>query len=142
MRNQRSDFVVVTANWSTELKELAETYGALIQRFGESWERGAGGEMADLFVEDGVFLPGPFDPPLRGREAIREYWKDIPLEQAEISFRYGEIYLAGPWFATEIRCTFRRRRKGEIVDILGALFCETREGKIAEMRLYWHRITR
>jgi ketosteroid isomerase-like protein len=113
MRDQRSDFVAVTANWSTESKKLVEGYGS-----------------------------GPFDPPLRGREAIREYWKDISLEQAEISFRFGEIYLAGPWFATEIRCTFRRRRKGEMVDIRGALFCETRDGKIAEMRLYWHRTTR
>jgi ketosteroid isomerase-like protein len=132
----------VTANGSTELNGPVERYGALIQRFGESWEGGAGEEIADLFVDDGVFVPGPFDPPVRGSEAIREYWKDIPLEQAEISFRFGEIYPAGPWFATEIRCTFRRRRKGEMVDIRGALFCETRDGKIAEMRMYWHRITR
>jgi ketosteroid isomerase-like protein len=45
----------------------------------------------------------------------------------------------GPWFATEFRCTYLRRRTGEAVDVKGALFCETREGKLAEMRMYWER---
>jgi len=71
--------------------------------------------------------------------AIRGYWKDVPLHQSEVSFRAGEIYAAGPWFATEFRCTYRRRRTGDKVDARGAIFCETKDGKIAEMRMYWHR---
>jgi len=49
------------------------------------------------------------------------------------------VYVAGPWFATEFRCTYRRRRSGEWVDARGAIFCETKDGKITEMRMYWHR---
>jgi len=86
-----------------------------------------------------VFLETPFSQPDRGSAAIRAYWKDIPLHQAEVTFTSGEIYVAGPWFATEFRCTFRRRRTGEQVDARGAIFCETRDGKISEMRMYWHR---
>jgi len=47
--------------------------------------------------------------------------------------------VAGPWFATEFRCTYRRRRTGEWVDARGAMFCETKDDKITEMRMYWHR---
>ena len=126
---------------SSEWKELRTRYGELIEEFGRGWEQGGADEIADLFADDGVFKPGPFDSALNGRAAIVEYWKEVPLEQAEIVFRSGEIFAAGPWFATEFKCTFRRRRTGGKVDVRGALFCETIDGKIAEMRMYWHRTT-
>jgi ketosteroid isomerase-like protein len=122
------------------MKELRARYGALVKQFGDAWAGGQADAVAEVFGEDGVLLPDPFGAPVRGRTAIAEYWRGIPREQAEISFRFGEIYVAGPWFATEFRCTFRRRRTGEPVDVRGSLFCETsQEGKIAEMRMYWIR---
>lgn len=124
---------------SAEWKALRTEYGALVERFGDGWMRGHADQMAGVFSEDGAFYPDPFAAPLRGRQAIAEYWKDVPLEQAEVSFRYGEIYVAGPWFATEFRCSFRRRRSGEVMDVKGAMFCETSSGTISEMRLYWER---
>jgi ketosteroid isomerase-like protein len=127
--------MTASAGW----KELQAEYVELIERFGRGWEHGKPNEIAELFSEDGIFSPSPFDAPLLGRSAILEYWKDIPREQAEIVFRFGELFVAGPWFATEIKCTFRRRRTGQLMDVRGALFCETIEGKIAEMRMYWHR---
>jgi len=104
------------------------------------WTQGKTDEIAEIFTEAAVFSPSPFDAPLRGREAIAEYWQDTPLEQADVKFRFGEIFVAGPWFATEFRCTFRRRRTGKPVDVRGALFCETAEERISEMRMYWHRV--
>ena len=52
---------------------------------------------------------------------------------------FGEVFAVGPWFATEFRCTYTRRRTGDRVDVRGTLFCETGEGKISEMRMYWER---
>ncbi len=115
------------------------TFKALIERFGQSWESGDGAAIAEVFTEDGAFFPMPFDPPARGRDAIREYWKSTPKEQADIAFRFGEVFVAGPWFSVEFKTTFRRRRTGELVEVRGALFCESDAGKIAEMRMYWHR---
>lgn len=132
----------VTATPPADWKELRVAYSGLIERFGEAWEQGSPEAMTELFDEDAVFVPSPFDAPLRGKTAIAEYWKDVPLEQADISFRFGEIFAAGPWFATEYKCTFRRRRSGQAIDVRGALFCETKDGKITEMRMYWHRTAR
>ncbi len=129
----------MSVNVSTDWKELRSQYGRLMEQLGEGWESGKPGAIADLFTDDATFLPSPFDPPIKGKTAINDYWKDIPLEQAEVSFRFGEIFVAGPWFATEIRCTFRRRRTGKPVDVRGAIFCETEREKISEMRMYWHR---
>ena len=120
---------------------MRDKYGALIRRFGEGWQSGNAEEMASVFAEEGVFLASPFDPPVKGRAAVLEYWEDMPMEQAEVEFRFGEIFVAGPWFSTEIKCTFRRRRSGDRVDVRGALFCETDEELISEMRMYWHRVT-
>jgi ketosteroid isomerase-like protein len=117
-------------------------FDALITRFGQGWQQGKPELLADVFTDDAVFIPGPFDAPVRGRDAIRLYWREVPLEQADVAFRHGEIFLAGPWFATEYKCTFRRRRTGEAVTVKGALFCETADGRISEMRMYWERSVR
>lgn len=118
---------------------MNEAYRELVDTFGRGWERGDVETIASLFAPDAVFLEAPFADRETGIDAIRAYWKDVPTNQAEVSFRAGEIYVAGPWFSTEFRCTYRRRRTGEWVDARGALFCETKDGKITEMRLYWHR---
>jgi ketosteroid isomerase-like protein len=121
--------------------EPKKQYARLIAEFGLGWERGDSDRMAGVFLEDGILMADPFSAPLQGRDAIREYWRDIPREQAEISFKIGEIFVAGPWFSVEFRCRFRRRRNGEWVDVRGALFCETDADQISEMRMYWHRVT-
>ncbi len=123
------------ADW----KRRREEFASLIDEFGKGWEQGSSERMAELFTEQATFIPDPFGSPVVGRSAISDYWGDLPLEQSEVSFRYGETYVAGPWFATEFRCTFRRRRTGEPVDVRGALFCETENGRISEMRMYWDR---
>jgi ketosteroid isomerase-like protein len=120
----------------------AAAFGALVARFGEGWETGNAETMAGIFTEDAVFQPGPFEPPVRGRAGIRDYWRDVPREQSEVSFRSGEVFTAGPWFAIEYKCTFRRRRTGEAVVIRGALFCETAGDLVSEMRMYWERSVR
>ncbi len=114
-------------------------YEELIKRFGAGWERGKLDWVEEVFSAEAVFQADPFEPGLVGIEAIKGYWKDVPKEQAEVSFRVGEIFVVGPWFSAEFRCTFRRRRTGAWMDVRGAVFCETSEGLISEMRMYWHR---
>src|SRR5437867_5203023 len=102
---------------------------------------GAGGRGRDrLRVRARRRVPRhPLQRQERRHRCHRDYWKDVPLNQAEVTFRSGELYEAGPWFATEFRCTYRRRRTGDWVDARGAMFCETKDGKVTEMRMYWHR---
>ena len=114
----------------------------LVETFGEGWARQDSKQLLSVFTEDAVFREGPFDKPLTGIEAIRGYWGDLSYHQSEGTFTAGEIFVVGPWFSVEFKCVFRRRRTGEWVDVRGALFCETEDGKISEMRMYWHRWAR
>jgi ketosteroid isomerase-like protein len=112
---------------------------SLIDTFGNGWSRGQPDTMMSVFTPAIVFLETPYAAPLNGTDAVRAYWKDVPLHQSEITFTSGEIHAAGPWFSTEFKLTFRRRRTGEWIEARGAIFCETEGAKISEMRMYWHR---
>lgn len=112
---------------------------SLIDAFGKGWEKASVEAILSVFAPDAVFTDSPFSQPLRGIDAIRAYWLDTPYHQSEITFHSGEIFSVGPWFSTEFKCTYRRRRTGDWVDTRGALFCETNGERITEMRMYWHR---
>jgi ketosteroid isomerase-like protein len=107
--------------------------------FGTGWSTGNIGLLMSVYGPDAVFIETPFTAALQGTDAIRGYWNEVPYNQSEISFSSGEIYAAGPWFSTEFKCVFRRRRTGEWVEARGAIFCETGAERITEMRMYWHR---
>lgn len=111
----------------------------LIDTLGKGWDKLRVDIIATVYADDAVFLETPFTGPIRGIEAIRQYWADVPYHQSEVTFSSGEIYAAGPWFSTEFKCVYRRRRTGEWVEARGAIFCETNGEKITEMRMYWHR---
>jgi ketosteroid isomerase-like protein len=111
----------------------------LIDALGRAWERAKVDELVSVFTEEATFLDDPFSEPIKGKAAIRDYWKDVPYHQSEITFTSGEIYAAASWFSTEFRVVYRRRRTGEWVDARGAIFCETADGKVSEMRMYWIR---
>lgn len=112
---------------------------ALIDTLGRGWAKADVDLLMSVFAPGAVFVETPFSEPLRGAEAIRHWWLDVPYSQSEITFTSGEIYVAGPWFSTEFKCVFRRKRTGEWVDARGAIFCETDGSLVTEMRFYWHR---
>lgn len=111
----------------------------LMDTFAQGWARADPARTCSVFTDEAVFVEAPFAAPLQGLAAIRRYWSDVPVNQAEISVSVGEIYAAGPWFSTEFKAVFRRRRTGEWIEARGAIFCETQDGRISEMRMYWHR---
>lgn len=119
--------------------EIAALGRSLVDAFGEGWQRTDPQALLTVFTADAVFAESPFGAPMAGKEAIRGYWQDLSFHQSEVRFSSGEIFVAGPWFATEFTVTFRRRRTGELVEARGGMFCETRDGKVSEMRIYWHR---
>jgi ketosteroid isomerase-like protein len=127
---------IPVAEQAADTRERGRT---LIDTFGRGWAKPDVDLLMSVYTPSAIFIETPFSEPLRGQEAIRRYWLEVPYNQSEITFTSGEIYAAGPWFSTEFKCVFRRRRTGEWVDARGAIFCETEGDQISEMRMYWHR---
>ena len=119
--------------------DFRATAAELIDSFARGWSKAQVDLIISIFNTDAVFVETPFTAPLMGTDAIRRYWSEVPANQSEITVTRGEIYAAGPWFATEFKAVFRRRRTGDWVEAKGAIFCETSDGRISEMRMYWHR---
>jgi hypothetical protein len=107
--------------------------------FGKGWAKGDIALILTVFSPNAILIETPFSEPHRGLELLRLYWRDVAYHQSEITFTTGEIYAAGPWFSTEFKLLFRRKRTGEWVEARGAIFCETDGREIIEMRMYWHR---
>ncbi|NOT08293.1 MAG: nuclear transport factor 2 family protein [Gemmatimonadales bacterium] len=111
----------------------------LVDTFARGWSKAQTDLILSVFSTGAVFIEDPFAEPLVGSDKIRRYWSDVPVHQSEITVTTGEIFVAGPWFSTEFKAVFRRRRTGEWIEARGALFCETDHLLITEMRMYWHR---
>ena len=124
---------------SPEPSSVRTSARELVDTFARGWSKANIDLILSVYNTDAAFVEAPFTEPLRGSEAIRRYWTEVPANQSEITVSTGEIYVAGPWFATEFKAVFRRRRTGEWIEARGAIFCETEGGRIAEMRMYWHR---
>jgi ketosteroid isomerase-like protein len=134
---QACKFKIMAADQSTEATRALGR--SLVDIFGRGWATCDMSLLMTVYTADAVFIETPFTPPIQGTDAIRGYWNEVPYNQSEITFSSGEIYAAGPWFSTEFKCVFRRRRTGEWVEARGAIFCETEADRITEMRMYWHR---
>ena len=118
----------------------AELARELVDQLAKGWSKGRVDTMLGVFAEEASFVETPFSTPLVGHEAIRSWVADIPYNQSEAKFTTGEVFLVGPWFSTEFKLVFRRRKTGEWVEARGALFADTDGGKITELRMYWHRM--
>jgi len=129
----------VAAQSPNEAIDTAALGRSLVDTFGKGWAKQDIDLLLSVFADEAVFQETPFARARKGIALIREYWRDIGYHQSESRFSSGEVFTVGPWFSAEFKFVFRRRRTGEWVDARGALFCETRDGKITEMRMYWHR---
>lgn len=123
----------------TNKADFRTVASSLAEAFAQGWSRASLDMIMSVFAPEARFIETPFSKPHEGIDTVRDYWRDVPHHQSEITCSTGEVFVAGPWFSFEFKCVFRRRRTGEWVDSRGAIFCETNGDLITEMRMYWHR---
>jgi SnoaL-like domain len=68
-----------------------------LQRFARAWEARDPDAAAALFSEHGSYRETPFDEPLRGAEAIRTYWSNLPPARSDIRFAYEMLAVTDQW---------------------------------------------
>jgi ketosteroid isomerase-like protein len=76
-----------------------------IEGFATAWRTHDADLVASLFTEDGRLYYSPLDPPVVGREAIRQLWIKGTEKQSDLDATYGEPALANgrivvEWWAT------------------------------------------
>jgi hypothetical protein len=63
--------------------------------YGHAWEARDPVAAADLFAHDGTYQVTPFVEPLRGREAILNYWREVARTEEQIRFGYEVLAVTG-----------------------------------------------
>ena len=85
-----------------------ETFKAWLDAYGRAWENRDPQAAAELFAMDGSYQVSPFVEPMRGRDAIHEYWTEVARTEQDIKFGYEVLAVTADfgiarWWASFIR---------------------------------------
>jgi ketosteroid isomerase-like protein len=67
------------------------TFTTWLDGYKRVWEEKDPDGVAALFTEDGTYAWGPYEEPLRGRDAIRERWAEVTAAQSDVSFAFEPL---------------------------------------------------
>src|SRR5256885_9332727 len=63
-------------------------FASWLDAYGRAWTSRDPRAAADLFAADGIYQVTPFVEPMRGREAIFDYWTHVTQTEQDIQFAY------------------------------------------------------
>jgi ketosteroid isomerase-like protein len=94
-----------------------------------------------LFTEDATYRETPFDEVMRGREAIRAYWRrEVAERQEETAFHWDRVYQFADHALVHWTAAYTRRRDGRRFRLDGVFVLEFDEssGRCRTLREWWH----
>lgn len=113
-----------------------------MQTITRAWEQRDAEAAANLFTEDATYQENPFEEPMRGRNAIRQYWADLPTAQTDIAVTYEILSVTDAtgvarWSATFTRLPSRQRARLE-----GVLIASFKNGatQAYTFKEWWHAV--
>jgi hypothetical protein len=116
-------------------------FAGWLMRYGSAWTNRDAEAAGQLFSPEAAYYETPFDAPMLGTAAIRQYWTDGAVNgQREVRFAATPLAIDGRTGFAHWRATFCRAKNNAFVElegILSARFDET--GRCAEFREWWHR---
>ena len=63
-------------------------FASWLDAYGRAWTSRDPQAAADLFTEGGAYQVTPFVEPMRGRQAILDYWTHVTQTEKEVQFGY------------------------------------------------------
>ncbi len=107
---------------------------------GHAWEAGDAAAATRLFREDISCQEDPFAAPLQGREAVREYWADVPRTQKEIRFGFETLAVTADGGIFHWWASFTRIPSGAAVRLDGAQIVKLDDNNLCySLREWWMR---
>jgi hypothetical protein len=111
-----------------------------LDAYGRAWMARDAEVAATLYTEDGTYQVTPFEEPLRGREAILQYWFGVARTEENIHFGH-EILAVTPehgvarWWASFVRVPpgLPTKLDGIFLIVLNA------DGRCKSLREWWHK---
>ena len=111
-----------------------------LEAYRRSWEERDPNAAAALFTEDGVYAWGPYEEPLRGRDAIRARWAEVTAGQSNVSFSSEPLGSVESGGVAHWACSFD---VGDLHIELDGIFIVvlTEDGLCSDFREWWNERT-
>ena len=123
------------------MKLSMTTLDEWLWNYGRAWVEQDPDALVALFAADSSYQRTPFEEPMRGHEAIRNYWiEGAQRSQSDISFRHQCLSTEGGVGIAHWQATFTRTSTGARVSVDGVLTVQfDQDGRCIEFREWWHR---
>jgi hypothetical protein len=114
-------------------------FAAWLDRYGRAWEERDPDQAAALFTADASYRETPFDPPMIGHAAIRDYWAGAVAGQKDVKFTYEVLACRGEEGISTWHADFTGVPGGESIDLDGIFRCRFGEsGLVSALEEWWH----
>ena len=110
--------------------------GDFLDRFVEARTAFNISPFAELFVEDGVLQPDPFEAPLMGTNAIRAYLLQRADAEADVDLIIERHWVSGSTVLAAWHGSYRQRPDRGHVRESGFLTAEMKSGRCARLRIW------
>jgi hypothetical protein len=111
-----------------------------LDAYGRAWEARDPRAAAELYAADGTYQVTPFVEPLRGHEAIFDYWTEVARMETEISFSYEILAVLAQFGIARWRASFVIMPPGLPTKLDGIfLITLNAAGKCTSLREWWHK---
>jgi len=116
-------------------------FASWLDAYGRAWTSRDPHAAADLFMEDGTYQVTPFVEPMRGKQAILDYWTHVTETEEGIQFGY-EILSATPeqgiarWWASFVIVPPGLQTKLDGIFLISL----DENGRCHSLREWWHKL--
>ena len=118
-----------------------QSFGQWLKRYGAAWVAGDPDAVVGLFSPTAAYYETPFDAPMVGAGAIRQYWTDgAKNAQTNVRFEATPITFNDRTGYARWRATFERVPSAVAVELDGVLAATFDDHmRCEEFREWWHR---
>ena len=118
----------------------AESFRTWLEAYRKAWETRDPRAVRELFSEQAVYVERPYREPLRGADAIAEYWSGIAETQDDVHVQVEPLAVAGDVGIAHWWASFRRMPSGKRVHLDGVLAATfAADGTCRLFREWWHK---
>lgn len=122
------------------MSEGTEGLTRWLDAYRRAWEELDPDAAAALFTDDGTYAWGPYEEPLRGREAIRARWAEVTAAQSDVNFTSEALGVVDAGGVAHWNCKFNVGDLG--IELDGIFLVKlTDEGLCSEFLEWWNERT-
>lgn len=108
-----------------------------LARYKRAWERRDPDAMLELFAAHAEARLDPFEPELKGANAIREHWNEVAAGQAHVEFDAERVWVMERTVLSSWHAAYTRRSSAERVRVRGFMTLELDDDKLVTRLRQW-----